>query len=482
MTTPAGKQNRAAKRGCLWLLFTTPLLLLIYLVLLSTSVFDSKPASYPDLEVQPEGKTIPLIEALESSPEWAKWKADEEMRDDLIAELRVAEDSAHLREITDKVRVQFARAAMIALWLCEKPEPLGPAPVPEDVSPWEISFEYAGEVRSIFATLRTAPMIAAYSSQERERAIHGSLVALPLLAKSRAVGDYLIGRLVWLTCESTSHELLAADTRRAVEAEDAEKLHLFLSLLDACRPADDQAKANAWKSEFKFTSNMMVYRKRQLGKFGSGVTSFGLGGTASLNDDLMEQWVLLRVQPNKCAAILAEETRLRLRNSSMPARHRVWPAPDANRWKKAFSLAPNAGGEVLLDLGRISYEKAPQVEDHNLARHHLLRLLIGLALYRIDHGNELPPDLAALVPAYLPELPKDPYTGEPPLYDGAAGKLAFRGIDFVPSASPVDTEKEEKSRQRGLPPGVAGLFERDGPHDPGVDLKAFFAPTEATVP
>jgi hypothetical protein len=90
--------------------------------------------------------------------------------------------------------------------------------------------------------------------------------------------------------------------------------------------------------------------------------------------------------------------------------------------------------------------------------------------------------LPALVPAYLPELPKDPYTGEPPLYDPAAGKLAFRGMDFAPSSAPVDAEKEEKSRQRGLPPGVAGLFEKDGPHDPGVDLKAFFGAVEQSEP
>jgi hypothetical protein len=55
-------------------------------------------------------------------------------------------------------------------------------------------------------------------------------------------------------------------------------------------------------------------------------------------------------------------------------------------------------------------------------------------------------------------------------------------MDFAPSSAPVDAEKEEKSRQRGLPPGVAGLFEKDGPHDPGVDLKAFFGALDQPKP
>jgi hypothetical protein len=480
MTTPAEKQNRAAKRGCLWLLIGTPSLLVIYLFLLSTNLFDSNPQSYPDLEIQPEGKTIPLLEALESSPGWAKWKAGEGARETWLSEIRNEDSSYPPPELAEKLRLELARAAGLADGLCEQPEPLGPAPVPEDIPPFEISFEDAGELRRIFAALRAAPFIAAHSKHERDRLIQGSPLALRLLAKSRSVGDYLIGRLVWLISESSSHELLAADIRRAVETEDPEQLRLFLSSLDACRPGDDQAMANAWKSEFKFACKMMVYVKRQLWNFGSGVTAFG--SSTSFSNNLLEQWTVLHVQPNKCAAIIAEETRLRIRNSSVPARDRVWPAPDANRFTKTISPAPNAGGEVLLDLGRSSYEKAPQVEDHGLARHHLIRLLIGLALYRIDHENQLPADLGALVPAYLPEIPKDPYTGEAPLYDPAAGKLAFRGMDFVASSAPVDTEKEEKSRQRGLPPGVAGLFEREGPHDPGVDLKVFFGAVEKPEP
>lgn len=480
MTTPAEIQNRSAKRGCIWLLIGTPSLLLIYLFLLSTSLFDSKPQTYPDLEITPEGKTIPLLEALASSPEWAKWKVDEEARDEWTSELRGDAPTMAPSELAEKLRPQLARASTLATWLCEKPDPLGLKPWPEDISPFDISFEDVGEMRRIFSTLRAAPFIAAHSGHESDRKIQASPLAMRLLAKSRSVGNLLIGRLVWLTAENASHEVLAADIRQSVIAGEADQLRQLLPMLDACRPADDQAMVNAWKSEFRFSCQMMVYVKRQVWNFGSGVTAFG--ASTSLSNNLLEQWTILRVQPNKCAAILAEDARMRIRNSSMPARDRVWPTPEADRWKKAFSPAPNAGGEALIDLGHFPYEKGAQINDQGLARHHLLRLLIGLALYRIDHENQLPADLKALVPAYLPELSKDPYTGEPPLYDPAPGKLAFRGMDFVPSSAPVDPEKEEKSRQRGMPPGVAGLFEKEGPHDPGLDLKAFFGPVEQPEP
>ena len=474
MSTPAEKQNRAAKRGCIWSLIGMPALLLLYLVLLSTSVFDGKAVRYPDLEIPPREKTIPLLETLEASPAWADWKANEEAREEWIAELRSESPSLPANELADKLRPELAKAMALADWLSDRPESVGLKPWSHDISPLEISFEDAGELRRLFSALRAAPKIAAHSIHAGDGLTRTSPSALRLLAKSRPVGDTLVGRLVWLTVETYSHELLAADIRPSAKAGDGARLRLLQQWLEACRPDGEQAMANAWKSEFKFACDMMVHLKRQVGNFGSSVTSLGHVGGPSWSQNLLEQWLILRVQPNKCAAILADETRSRLRNAALPARDRICPPTDTNRWKKAISLAPNAGGEVLLELGRGSYELAPQVEDRGLARHHLLRLLIGLSLYRLDHGNQLPADLAALVPAYLPELPKDPHTGEPPLYDVAAGKLAFRGMDFVPSTATVDAETEKRSRDSGRPPGVAALFEREGPQDPGVDLKAFF--------
>lgn len=476
MSTAKEKEDRTAKRGCVWLLIGGPSLLLVYLFLLSTSVFDSAPQDYPDLEIQSQGQTIPLLEALEASPGWTDWKANEATREKWLAEFRSDTPSLPAGELAENLRPGLAGAIDLATQLCDRPELLGVKPWPENASPFDISFEEAGELRRIFTALRAAPYLAAHSNHADDRSLRSSPVALRLLAKSKLSESMLIGRLFWLAAEAYSHEVLAAEIHQFVLAGDEQGLRQLLPLLDACRPAGDPGLADAWKSEWKFARTMMVHLKNQLGNFGAGVTAFGFGGGSSLSGDFMEQWTILRLQPNKCVALLAEETRVRIRNAALPARDRIWPPPNPSPWKQMISLAPNAGGEVLLDLARPSYAKAPQVEDDGLARHHLLRLLIALALYRMDHGDQLPPDLARLVPAYLTALPADPYTGEAPMYHPAAGTLAFRGQDFAASSTPVAAEKEKTARQRGLPPGVAGMFERVGAHDPGVDLRAFFAP------
>lgn len=481
MTTPAEKQNRAARRGCVWLLIGAPSLLLIYLFLLSTSLFDSRPGSYPDLEIPADEKTIPIPDALEASPDWAAWEASEESRSDLLNFINNHEaDDPEWKESADKLRPELARAITLAEWLCGQQALLGPAPMNEDTSPLELSFEGLSELRGIIYTLRSVRLLAPDSQRERARLSHVSPLVMRLLAKTRPMGNYLIGRLTWLTLEAISHEFSVAELRQAVVDGNAERLRTHLALLEACRPPEDQALANAWKGEFHFSSKFVVHFRNQLGNLGWSASTFG--ASTSLTGNLLEQWTLLRLQPNRCAAILAEEARLRIRNANLPTRDRIWPVPAAMDWRNTISLAPNAGGEKLMEMVLTSIEKTFQTEDRGLARHHLLRLLIGLALYRIEHGNQLPADLGALVPMYLPEIPKDPYIGEPPLYDPSTGKLAFRGDDFVPSSAPVEPEAEERSRKRGLPPGVAGLFDKDGPHDPGVDLKAFFQEAAQPAP
>jgi hypothetical protein len=87
----------------------------------------------------------------------------------------------------------------------------------------------------------------------------------------------------------------------------------------------------------------------------------------------------------------------------------------------------------------------------------------------------LPADLQALVPQYLPAIPGDPYTGEPPLYLCNWGdQLAFRGGDFVASPITIDAVHEKSWREKGLPPGFAALFHHNGSHDPGVYLMVIF--------
>jgi hypothetical protein len=476
MSLPVEKQCRATKRGCLWLLLGLPSLLLVYLFLLSTSIFDIKPSRFPDLEIQARGKTKPFLEALAAAPEWAAWKASEIARNDALNELRQDSPTRPKSESAAALRPELARAISLATWLSDQEVPLGLPPMPEGRSPYEFSYDGFDELRDIFQTLRAAPLIALHTGEKSELIPVVSPAALRLLAKSNGLEHSMIGRLIWLTTESAAHEVLAADLFQWIQRNDTGQLRQALRLLEACRPSGEFPPANVWKAEFAFGNRSFPYLKSQVGKLGSGVLmGMGTGGTPSLGQALIEQWMLLRIQPNRCVARMAGDTRDRIRLSALPARDRIWPIQDPGAWKKLISPAPNAAGEVVLQMGTSAYQRFLENEDRGLARHHLLRLLIGLALYRIEHANTLPADLQALVPRYLPAIPGDPYTGEPPLYLCNWGdQLAFRGGDFVASPIPIDAVHEKSWREKGLPPGFAALFHHNGSHDPGVYLKVIF--------
>ena len=470
MTTPAEKQNQAAKRGCLRLLIGAPSLAVIYLFLLSTSLFDIKPRSYPDLEIRPEGKTIPILDALESCPDWAAWKASEEMRGDLQLEISslIHEGEQIPPDMLEQARVEVARAQNIVEDLLA---------IEGTFWPWwreeggERNFAGRTQVLELIIWL-TMPLPATSENPApgtNQKPV--SHMSLRFLAKNQMLSESLVGRLYWLTNESRTHGSLLSDILRAASLKDVDGLQMLLSALEETRPPGFPATAVALGGELSYIALTAHQLRQKLGDLTANHVSFG---SSSRIETLHTQWLLLRMQPNRCVDYMANVAREFVAQAHLPAKHRTYPTYETRGIWLELSLAPNAGGECLFGQGIPAYTKVMDTEDLGHARHHLLRLLIGIALYRIDHGNQLPADLGALVPAYLPELPTDPYTGELPLYDTVAGKLAFRGMDFVPSAAPVSDEIERRSRERGRPPGVAGLFGADGPHDLGVDLKAFF--------
>lgn len=469
----------AAKRGGFWLLVATPLLASSYLVLLASGAFDSKPVSYPDLEVQPVGPTFPILAALQASPEWNAWEATKETREEALSELRQLDASSPAAEIADKLRPEVARAIVLAEGLLEQPEMLGISP--QQGLFWDDANGEAQSFRAVFTGLAASVYLTSSPAGPRQLDPKLSALALRLLAKSRVIGgQHIIGRLVWLTAEENSHKIVATDLHQAIHRRERERIQALLPLLGECRTAGDKFTANALKAEFKFMSKLLEYARDQLGNG----RSIDASGDAEPWDKYFEQqWSSLRIQPNRCVALLAEKYRKLIKFTTMQSCARVWPE-DISCWPSDFpeSLQPNAEGAYYVAAGHSALKGTFNFEDICLARHQLLRLLIALTLYRMDHGDKLPTDLGALVPGYLPDMPCDTFTGEPPLYDPVAGTLAFRGTDFVASPDPVDGQVMEKFRLQGLPPGVAGVFEREGAHDPGFDLKAFFAAPATAVP
>lgn len=66
-------------------------------------------------------------------------------------------------------------------------------------------------------------------------------------------------------------------------------------------------------------------------------------------------------------------------------------------------------------LSTAGFERAMETGDQYMGALAVTELGVALRRYRLDRG-EYPDELPALVPAYLPDVPIDPFTGVPPVY------------------------------------------------------------------
>ena len=86
----------------------------------------------------------------------------------------------------------------------------------------------------------------------------------------------------------------------------------------------------------------------------------------------------------------------------------------AARWS-ATAEASRDAARVVIALFSPAAEQARLAEDRGTARYQLTRVAFALAIYRAENG-EYPERLEQLVPAALAELPSDPFTGRPFVY------------------------------------------------------------------
>jgi hypothetical protein len=74
------------------------------------------------------------------------------------------------------------------------------------------------------------------------------------------------------------------------------------------------------------------------------------------------------------------------------------------------------------------------------------RTALAIELYRADHGGEKPTNLNDLVPAYLKEIPRDPFDGKPLRY-----RITERGYavySIGPDGKDDDGKKQTPSKKR----------------------------------
>jgi hypothetical protein len=105
-------------------------------------------------------------------------------------------------------------------------------------------------------------------------------------------------------------------------------------------------------------------------------------------------------------------------------------------WKLVFT--ENAIGRLLFSVTGLSLGSAITKQCENDLVFSAAKAKLGLRLYKIDHGS-LPATLDKLVPAYMAQLPGDPFTRAPLHYD-AKKKILYSfgqvGRDLGGSAGP----------------------------------------------
>lgn len=108
-----------------------------------------------------------------------------------------------------------------------------------------------------------------------------------------------------------------------------------------------------------------------------------------------------------------------------PRRNYGYPTieiPSSPRGTWAVILGPNSVGRILCTTLLPVMEKTPAKKFQFQAQVVALRLKVALRLYELKHGR-LPDGLEALVPEFLPELPADPFGGQPFRYSKDEKKL-----------------------------------------------------------
>lgn len=115
---------------------------------------------------------------------------------------------------------------------------------------------------------------------------------------------------------------------------------------------------------------------------------------------------------------------------------------------------PNGTGEKYFSDRIDPYLRLPEIHSLARARHGLVLNLFAIRRYAADHQQRLPGSLEELKPAYVAELPPDPFSGEPFHYDPKKGLLFSVGTNLITeggkATQPPLADDREPTVQIGL--------------------------------
>jgi hypothetical protein len=165
-----------------------------------------------------------------------------------------------------------------------------------------------------------------------------------------------------------------------------------------------------------------------VGQVRSGKTNYadftGFGSAARSNKLTRYGYRALGFHPflqvNKTQRLHAEALRLAIQDLRQPASSTHSSYENFVTQLSAQSRQPiNITGRVLLGVILPSIRKVIHHHHRTDANIRLTALYLALRAYHLDHDGALPDSLSALVPAYLPALPLDPFDGQPLRYSRA---------------------------------------------------------------
>jgi hypothetical protein len=120
------------------------------------------------------------------------------------------------------------------------------------------------------------------------------------------------------------------------------------------------------------------------------------------------------LQVNKTERIFADDARKTIEVMRAPCSSDISYFPSVIGGGSSVFVSrfwPNAGGNILYNMIVSNKGSARNTSCSSMSKLLITKTLLALKAYRQDNGR-LPDSLDALVPDYLPEIPKDPFSGE----------------------------------------------------------------------
>lgn len=252
--------------------------------------------------------------------------------------------------------------------------------------------------------------LADHASGHDDQAID-DVADLYQLADASMKRPTLIGHLVAMGIEGLADDTLWKIAPNLDPASRAKYVKMVTQLLDEHTLAD--SRKYSWQTEriclldsFTATANGTALTGAQPG---AGVTGF-----------LMRPLIL-----SDARMVMVHVTGI-LKASDAPD----WPSAKSRQpTTLPNAIAAHPSAHLLSSMLVPSFERIMILDFRSLASRRLSVVALAARMYAIDHNGQLPATLDALVPTYLPSVPRDPFSGGPLLYKPDPSRPRIYSVD-----------------------------------------------------